>query len=167
MSKDDRSPGRIALAFDMRPPARSSEPRAVLSALAAVRSEQPACARRPNRLDARTMVPCRSNDSRVISFADALVVCWDVRRRFVSLREDGLLRTVVAVNGRQRWSTAQVRWTYSALSTDIGVTRTALSAGTNDPANVINNATPTAVANVAGSPGAMPKSSALMARAAR
>lgn len=55
---------------------------------------------------------------------------------------------------------------YSALRTDIGVSRTALTAGTSEPANVIRSATPTPVANVAGSLGATPKSSALIPRAA-
>jgi len=43
---------------------------------------------------------------------------------------------------------------YSARSTDIGVIRTARSAGTSEPAIVIASATLTAAANAAGSPGA-------------
>ena len=62
---------------------------------------------------------------------------------------------------------AKLACPYSALSTDIGVIRTALSAGTSVPANAIRSDTPMAVANVAGSPGATPKSSELMPCAAR
>src|SRR5687767_9221126 len=40
---------------------------------------------------------------------------------------------------------------YSALRMDIGVTRTARSAGTSEPAKVMTSARPTAVANVGGS----------------
>jgi len=55
---------------------------------------------------------------------------------------------------------------YSAFRMDIGVIRKARNAGASEPANVITSARPTAAANVAGSPGATPNSSALMPRAA-
>jgi len=45
---------------------------------------------------------CRSNDSRVISFADALIVCRDVRRRFVSRRVRGGSGRFVAANAGRR-----------------------------------------------------------------
>jgi len=58
------------------------------------------------------------------------------------------------------------RRNYSVLSTDIGVSRTALHAGTSVPANTVRSATATAVTKVAGSLGATPKSNALIPRAA-
>ncbi len=64
---------------------------------------------------------------------------------------------------RRRWPVmSDWRPAYSALSTDIGVSRMALHAGTSVPANTVRSATPTAVAKVAGSLGATPKSNALI-----
>ena len=64
------------------------------------------------------------------------------------------------------WQGAAVKRDQSALSTDIGVSRIARHAGTSVPAKTVRNATPTAVAKVAGSLGATPKSNALIPRAA-
>lgn len=55
---------------------------------------------------------------------------------------------------------------YSDRITDIGLTRTASSAGSRDPANAMRSTSPTAVEIVAGSLGSTPNSSALIARPA-